>query len=189
MLSRDSHNQQQPSPFTLEGLATLDRQQPQQQQPQQPIPERNRGRGLRRAGNASEIAAGTALNSAIVFFFHLMQVHPIFLVVSLSTSYFYFLASAFGEGKDKFVANMMTGASAGIAAGAALSEPVSEWWEAKQSQDAATQQLDRWYAPQQPNALASNGFLILLGVSAVFLLAICSQGRDSNRRRNNRRIY
>ncbi|MHC5862664.1 MAG: hypothetical protein ACYTXM_38920, partial [Nostoc sp.] len=49
------------SPFSMEGLAQTPSQQQQPEQPQ-PLPENNRGRTFRRAGNACEIVAGSCLN-------------------------------------------------------------------------------------------------------------------------------
>lgn len=179
MLSQET--QQLPSPFTGEGLGQF---RPQQvQQPVQPAPtERSRGRGFRRAGNACEVAAGASLNSAIIFTFHLLQVHPLGMLVALSCSHFYFIATAFGEGRDRLIGNAMTGASAGIAGASALSEPIGEWWEARQSQSIATQQVKDLYSPQPPSA-SSDWILVLMGVTAIFLLVICSQSPNSRRYR------
>ncbi len=76
MLVRKSDSSTNVSPFLYEGLA----QTPQQhKQPEQlpPLPENNRCRTFRRAGNACEIVAGSCLNSAVIFTFHLLQVHPV----------------------------------------------------------------------------------------------------------------
>jgi hypothetical protein len=180
MLSQDI--QPSPSPFTGAELGQSIRAQPQQPAQPQPI-ERNRGRGFRRAGNACEIAAGASLNSAIIFTFHLLQVHPLGMLVALGCSHFYFIATAFGEGRDRLIGNAMTGASAGIAGLSALSEPIGEAWEAQQSQSAATQQIQELYSPQPAIAWGSEGMLMLLGVVGVFLVVICSQGNQRRRRR------
>ncbi len=176
MLSRDPH---QLSPFTTEGLSQPTRQQPQPD----PIvtPERNRGRGFRRSGNACEVAAGASLNSAIIFLFHLLQVHPLGLLVALGCSHFYFVATAFGEGRDRLIGNAMTGASAGVAGLSALSEPIGEWLEAKQSQDAATQRIQELYSPQAP-VISGSAVLILLGLTSFVLIAIATQGKSRTRR-------
>ncbi|MBW4662308.1 MAG: hypothetical protein KME15_26950 [Drouetiella hepatica Uher 2000/2452] len=176
MLSRDTPHL---SPFITEGLSQPTRQQ-QQSEPIVP-PERNRGRGFRRSGNACEVAAGASLNSAIIFLFHLLQVHPLGLLVALGCSHFYFVATAFGEGHDRLIGNAMTGASAGVAGLSALSEPIGEWLEAKQSQDAATQQIQELYSPQTP-VINGSAVLILLAITSVVLMAISMQGKSRTRR-------
>ncbi|HEY9631724.1 MAG TPA: hypothetical protein V6C84_30905 [Coleofasciculaceae cyanobacterium] len=184
MLSRDNQ-QQTPSPFSMEGLGQPIRQQHQQQPVPAAIPERNKGRGFRRSGNACEVAAGASLNSAIIFLFHLLQVHPLGLVVALGVSHFYFLGTAFGEGRDRLLANCMTGASAGVASISALNEPIGEWIEARQSESAAEEQLQAWYSPQSSLIIGGHSALILFGVAGIALVAIGSQGKqNSNRRRS-----
>jgi hypothetical protein len=110
----------------------LVQQQEKSQQPntqQKPLPENNRERTFRRAGNCCEIVAGASLNSAVIFTFHLLQVHPVGLFLALGVAHLYFTATAVGE-KERQVTNIMTGASASLALLCSLSEPVSEWWEA-----------------------------------------------------------
>ncbi|HEY9645418.1 MAG TPA: hypothetical protein V6C88_03560, partial [Chroococcidiopsis sp.] len=151
-------------------------QQPQQPAQPQPLPERNKGRGYRRAGNACEIAAGAALNSGVVFVFHLMQIHPIGFVVALGVSHFYFTATAFGEGRDRFLVNTMTGCSALTALLCSLSEPVGEWWEASQSRTAALQDIDLLYPPPpQPRGVFASEWVWIFG--AVLLLLLFAGGR------------
>jgi hypothetical protein len=183
MLSQET--QQLPSPFNMEGLGQSVRPPVERSVQQQPV-ERNRGRGFRRAGNAMEVAAGASLNSAIIFTFHLLQVHPLGMLVALGCSHFYFVATAFGEGRDRLIGNVMTGASAGIAGLSALSEPIEEWWEARQSQNTATQQVQALYSPQASSSISDWG-LIFIGVMGVLLLVVCSQGNDNRRYRRYRR--
>ena len=173
MLSREIQPQSS-TPFTVEGLEQFNR--PQSSPPAPPAPqERNRGRGFRRAGNACEIAAGASLNSAIIFLFHLLQVHPLAFLVALGCSHFYFIATAFGEGGDRLVANAMTGVSAGVAGISALSEPIGEWLEAQQSRDAAVAKLQDLYADQPPSSPLSSWGLILIAVLSVLFLSIGGQ--------------
>ncbi len=139
--------------------------------PPQPTPvERNRGRGFRRAGNACEIAAGAALNSAIVFLFHLLQVHPVGFLVALGVSHFYFTATALGEGNDRFVGNVMTGCSAGLAAVCSFAEPIGEWWEARDSKTTAIADLQALYAAPQPKS--GWGWTLVLALLLAVLIAV-----------------
>lgn len=128
----------------------LPQQQEQVQEREQPriVPENNKGQAFRRAGNACEIIAGTCLNSCIVFTFHLMQVHPIGLLLSVGTAHFYFTATATGEGLNKAASNIMTGASASLAIACSLHEPVGEWWEARQSRAIAYTEIQQMYDPK-----------------------------------------
>ena len=181
MLSQDSHPPSPPSPFLMEGL----RPPPRSPSPPEALTqslERNKGRSFRRAGNACEIAAGAALNSSIVFALHLLQVHPLGFVVALSASHFYFLATAFGEGRDRFIGNALTGASAGVAALSSLSEPIGEWWEAKQSRETATQEIQKLYAPQQP-PLIHEWALVALAALAIALVMAGGGNRQPNKPR------
>jgi hypothetical protein len=171
-------DQHQGSPFLLEGEI---QQQKQQQQPEpQATPERNKGRNLRRAGNACEIAAGASLNSAIVFLFHFMQVHPIGLILALGVSHAYFTATAWGEGQDRFVANVMTGCSAGLAAVCSLSEPIGEWLEARESRSTAVSDLQTIYTAAEQPQIISTGWILILGV--VLTLGIAAIGGGGKKR-------
>ncbi|QFS52799.1 hypothetical protein [Nostoc sphaeroides] len=80
-----------------EGLAQKSQQE---QQPEQlpPLPENNRGRTFRRAGNACEIVAGSCLNSAVIFTFHFIASSPSWNVSSCGNCTLYFTATATGEG-------------------------------------------------------------------------------------------
>ena len=183
MLSNHNQSQQQPSsPFLMEGLGASNNQ------PHQPTAtpiERSKGRQYRRSGNACEVAAGASLNSAIVFLFHLLQVHPLGLVVALGVSWFYFAATAAGEGRDRFVSNAMLGCSAAIAGGFALSEPIGEWQQAKQSKAEATEILSRWYPSQglQIDAGTSIALILLVaGVTAIGLKMISRSGKKKHYR-------
>ncbi|WP_375491327.1 hypothetical protein [uncultured Nostoc sp.] len=135
------------SPFLHEGLAQTPQQQQQPEQPQ-PLPENNRGRTFRRAGNACEIVAGSCLNSAVIFTFHLLQVHPVGMFLAVGTAHLYFTATATGEGFNNFVTNLMTGCSASLALLCALSEPISEWNEARTSTQTANTSIEKMYQPK-----------------------------------------
>ncbi|HEY9625796.1 MAG TPA: hypothetical protein V6C84_00705 [Coleofasciculaceae cyanobacterium] len=181
MLSRDQPPPL-PSPFFPlgPGQSNHPQQYPYQHQHQQPAQEtqpleRNRGRGFRRAGNACEVAAGASLNSAIIFLFHLLQVHPLGFVVALAGSHFYFIATAFGEGRNKAIGNLMTGASAGIAGLCALSEPISEAWEAQEAKETTTALVQSLYAPQSTPPIGNGWIVLLMGITCVFLVTLGTQ--------------
>ncbi len=149
------------SPFNHKGLEEQQNHTPQRS------PETNKGRTFRRAGNACEIVAGACLNSAVVFTFHLLQVHPAGMVLAVGTAHFYFTATSAGE---RDVSNLMTGFSASLALLCALSEPMGEWWEASASKTTAQSELQQMYipptpAPKYPSWL--NGVII-----AVFFFAL-----------------
>ncbi|BBD63348.1 hypothetical protein NIES2109_61980 (plasmid) [Nostoc sp. HK-01] len=134
------------SPFAVPQMEQTKQEQKPDLAPQKPS-ENNKTRVFRRAGNICEIVAGTCLNSTIVFTFHLMQVHPIGLLLAVGTAHLYFTATAIGEGTDKAATNIMTGLSASFAIFCSLSEPVSEWWEARQSKTIAQTQIQQMYHP------------------------------------------
>jgi len=106
--------------------------------------ENNRERGFRRAGNACEIAAGACLNSAVIFTFHLLQVHPLGLVLAVGVSHFYFTAAAVGE---KSFPVLMVGCAGSLSCLCAISEPLGEWWEAKISISSANEEIAQIYQP------------------------------------------
>jgi hypothetical protein len=138
------------SPFLHEGLAQTPQSTKQHQQPEQPqqLPENNRGRTFRRAGNACEIVAGSCLNSAVIFTFHLLQVHPVGMFLAVGTAHLYFTATATGEGFNNFITNLMTGCSASLALLCALSDPISEWNEARTSTSTANTSISKMYQPK-----------------------------------------
>ncbi|MBD2533583.1 hypothetical protein H6G97_30115 [Nostoc flagelliforme FACHB-838] len=139
------------SPFLHEGLAQTPQSTKQHQQPEQPpppLPENNRGRTFRRAGNACEIVAGSCLNSAVIFTFHLLQVHPVGMFLAVGTAHLYFTATATGEGFNNFVTNLMTGCSASLALLCALNEPISEWNEARTSTSTVKTSIESVYKPK-----------------------------------------
>ncbi|MHC5716275.1 MAG: hypothetical protein ACYTX0_30190 [Nostoc sp.] len=138
------------SPFLHEGLAQTPQSTKQHQQSEQlpPLPENNRGRTFRRAGNACEIVAGSCLNSAVIFTFHLLQVHPVGMFLAVGTAHLYFTATATGEGFNNFVTNLMTGCSASLALLCALSYPLSEWNEARTSTGTANTSIEKMYQPK-----------------------------------------
>ncbi|AUB35295.1 hypothetical protein COO91_01171 [Nostoc flagelliforme CCNUN1] len=162
------------SPFLHEGLAQTPQSTKQHQQPEQlpPLPENNRGRTFRRAGNACEIVAGSSLNSAVIFTFHLLQVHPVGMFLAVGTAHLYFTATATGEGFNNFVTNLMTGCSASLALLCALNEPISEWNEARTSTQTAKTSIESVYKPKAAESSswmdgASEG--IFLAILMIFL--------------------
>lgn len=162
------------SPFSMEGLAQKSQQQHQQKQPEQlpPLPENNRGRTFRRAGNASEIVAGSCLNSAVIFTFHLLQVHPVGMFLAVGTAHLYFTATATGEGFNNFVTNLMTGCSASLALLCALSEPISEWNEARTSTGTANTSIEQMYQPKTADYsswMNGAGVAIVIAILIIFL--------------------
>jgi hypothetical protein len=162
------------SPFSMEGLAQKSQQHQQQKQPEQlpPLPENNRGRTFRRAGNACEIVAGSCLNSAVIFTFHLLQVHPVGMFLAVGTAHLYFTATATGEGFNSFVTNLMTGCSASLALLCALSEPISEWNEARTSTQTANTSIESVSKPKTAESsswMDGAGVGIFLAILMIFL--------------------
>ncbi|MHC5862291.1 hypothetical protein [Nostoc sp.] len=169
--NEDSHSV---SPFLHEGLAQKSQQQHQQKQPEQlpPLPENNRGRTFRRAGNACEIVAGSCLNSAVIFTFHLLQVHPVGMFLAVGTAHLYFTATATGEGNNRFVTNLMTGCSASLALLCALSYPLGEWNEARTSTQTANTSIEQMYQPKTADYSSwgsGTGVAIFIAILMVFL--------------------
>jgi hypothetical protein len=100
LVKRDSAQNQQTSvsPFQYTGLTQQTQQHKQEQStPSVQPPENNRSRSFRRYGNICEIAGGASLNSAVIFTFHLLQVHPIGVLLAVVTAHFYFTATTAGE--------------------------------------------------------------------------------------------
>ncbi|MBW4456312.1 MAG: hypothetical protein KME55_28455 [Nostoc indistinguendum CM1-VF10] len=162
------------SPFLHEGLAQTPQSTKQQKQPEQlpPLPENNRGRTFRRAGNACEIVAGSCLNSAVIFTFHLLQVHPVGMFLAVGTAHLYFTATATGEGNNRFVTNLMTGCSASLALLCALSEPISEWNEARISTGTANTSIEKMYQPKTADYSSwvnGAGVAIVIAILMIFL--------------------
>ena len=159
------------SPLKHEGLAQTPSQQQQREQPQ-PLPENNRVRTFRHAGNASEIVAGSCLNSAVIFTFHLLQVHPVGMFLAVGTAHLYFTATATGEGFNNFVTNLMTGCSASLALLCALSEPISEWNEARTSTQTANTSIQMMYQPKTADyssLVSGAGVAIVIAILMIFL--------------------
>lgn len=158
------------SPFQYTGLVQQQQksQQPNTQPP--PLPENNRERTFRRAGNLCEIVAGASLNSAVIFMFHLLQVHPVGMFLALGVAHLYFTATAAGE-KGKQVTNIMTGASASLALLCSLSEPVSEWWEASTSKTVAQNEIREMYATtnNKPNWMPLLGIAVVIAIMLAFV--------------------
>jgi len=154
MLVRKGNNDSDSvSPFSFQGLTPTPQQQQQQQQQKQPeqlapLPENNRGRAFRRAGNVCEIVGGSCLNSAIIFTFHLLQVNPVGMFLAVGVTHLYFTATAAGEGFNNLVTNLMSGCSASLALLCALSDPISEWDEARTSTDTASNSIQVMYQPK-----------------------------------------
>jgi hypothetical protein len=164
----DSHSV---SPFSFEGLAQTSQQQQQPSQPQ-PLPENNRGRTFRRAGNACEIVAGSCLNSAVIFTFHLLQVHPVGMFLAVGTAHLYFTATATGEGFNNFITNLMTGCSASLALLCALSDPIGEWLEARTSTQTANHEIQQMYLPKTAdysNWGSGAGVALVIAILMIFL--------------------
>jgi len=159
------------SPFSFEGLAQKPQSTKQQSQPQA-LPENNRVRTFRRAGNACEIVAGSCLNSAVIFTFHLLQVHPVGMFLAVGTAHLYFTATATGEGFNKFITNLMTGCSASLALLCALNEPISEWNEARISKSTVKASIESVYQPKTADEFSwmdSAGVAIFIAILMIFL--------------------
>ncbi|MBD6619736.1 hypothetical protein FNW02_28955 [Komarekiella sp. 'clone 1'] len=171
MLVRKADSSTNVSPFSFKGLAQTPQQQQQPEQPP-PLPENNRGRTFRRAGNACEIVAGSCLNSAVIFTFHLLQVHPVGMFLAVGTAHLYFTATATGEGFNKFVTNLMTGCSASLALLCALSEPLGEWLESSTSAQTANTEIEQMYSPKiadYSSWMSGAGVAIVVAVLMIFL--------------------
>jgi hypothetical protein len=174
MLVRKGNNDSDSvSPFSFQGLTpTPQQQQLQTPEPSAPLPENNRGRTFRRAGNVCEIVGGSCLNSAIIFTFHLLQVHPVGMFLAVGTAHLYFSATATGEGFDKFVTNLMSGCSASLALLCALSEPIGEWNESRTSTDTANTSISQMYQPKTADYSSwvnGAGIAIVIAVLMIFL--------------------
>jgi hypothetical protein len=160
------------SPFLHEGLAQTPQQQQKQPEHLPPLPENNRGRTFRRAGNACEIVAGSCLNSTVIFTFHLLQVHPVGMFLAVGTAHLYFTATATGEGNNRFVTNLMTGCSASLALLCALSDPISEWNEARTSTSTANTSIQTMYQPKTADYSSwgsGAGVAIVIAILMIFL--------------------
>ncbi len=133
------------------------------------LAENNKIRVFRRCGNACEIVTGTCLNSAIIFTFHLMQVHPIGLLLSMGTAHLYLTATALGE-HDRRTTNIMTGASASLAILCSLQEPIGEWLQANQAKTAAHSQIQALYHPAPENEIPWIEITGIFAIIAVLFL-------------------
>ncbi|MBD2683557.1 MULTISPECIES: hypothetical protein [Nostoc] len=171
MLVRKSDSSTNVSPFLYEGLAEKPQQSKQPEQPQ-PLPENNRVRTFRRAGNACEIVAGSCLNSAVIFTFHLLQVHPVGMFLAVGTAHLYFTATATGEGFNNLVTNLMTGCSASLALLCALNEPIGEWNESRISTSTVKTSIESVYKPKTAESsswMDSAGVAIFLAIVMIFI--------------------
>lgn len=159
------------SPFHFKGLC--DKEGPRnREQVKTLFSENNRERTFRRAANACEVAAGTCLNSTIIFTFHLLQVHPVGLFLAVGTCHFYFTATAIGE---KSFPTAMIGAAGSLSILCALSEPISEWLEAKTSVNRAVVEIDRIYNPKNDLPDWTGGVVIafiIFGVKLAMFRAV-----------------
>lgn len=130
-------------------------------------------RWLYHAGNACEIAAGACLNSAIVFSFHLLQIHPLGMILALGVSHFYLSAIATSKSRDKVVTNFMAGTSAMLGLLCAVSEPIGEWWEANQSKNQIISQNIQMYerVEKQPfsGGITPVVVAVLIGILAIWI--------------------
>lgn len=166
------------SPFTTKVQLPSTDKSPQQELSPAP-PENNRLRTFRRAGNVCEIIAGSCLNSAVIFTFHLLQIHPIGFVLALGVAHLYFTATAVGE-SGRRVANVMTGASASISLLCACSEPLSEYWEAWQSKNSAQLEIQQMYQSNSNNDSNNHSDMVSwggIGLLAVILILFIFHGR------------
>jgi hypothetical protein len=171
MLVRKSDSSTNVSPFLYEGLAQTQQPSKHQEQPQS-LAENNRVRTFRRAGNACEIVAGSCLNSAVIFTFHLLQVHPVGMFLGVGTAHLYFTATATGEGFNNFVTNLMTGCSASLALLCAMTEPISEWNEARTSTGTANTSISQMYQPKTADYSSwvnGAGIAIVIAILMVFI--------------------
>lgn len=157
MLVRSERPSTNTSPFHFKGRCeekgTGNREQVQV------LPENNRERTFRRAANACEIAAGTCLNSTIIFTFHLLQVHPVGIFLAVGTCHFYFTATAVGE---KSFPTAMVGAAGSLSCLCALSEPIGEWLEAQTSVNRAVVEIEKIYSPKNELPDWTGGIAIAL---------------------------
>lgn len=172
MLTRNDDKPRSRSPFQFTGLGNATQQQKSQQPNTQPppVPENNRERTFRRAGNLCEIVAGASLNSAVIFTFHLLQVHPVGMLLALGVAHLYFTATAVGE-KVRLLTNIMTGASASVALICSLNESVGEWWEASTSKTVAQSEIREMYAPPSSSRSWGTwvGIAVVIAVLGIYL--------------------
>lgn len=157
MLVRDAKPITNTSPFYFKGTGD----NKQDQVTVKPT-ENNRERVFRRAGNVCELAAGVALNSTIIFTFHLLQVNPVGLFLAVGTAHFYFTATAIGE---KSFPVAMVGGAASLSCLCALSEPIGEFVESRISIKAANDliaKIENQRSPDLPIGLIIA--LVILGV-------------------------
>ncbi|MBL1203120.1 MAG: hypothetical protein FWK04_29630 [Nostoc sp. GBBB01] len=164
MLDKNSNHNS--SPFQFPGLVIPQQQKSKQSYTSPTLPENNRERTFRRVGNICEIAAGASLNSAVIFTFHLLQVHPVGMLLALGVSHFYLTATAAGE-EGRRITNIMSGASASLALLCSLSEPIGEWWEAYTSKSIASSEIEQIYAP-----VPADYFSWINGVRGVLVLMV-----------------
>lgn len=133
------------------------------------LAENNKIRVFRRCGNACEIITGTCLNSAIIFTFHLMQVHPMGLLLAMGTAHLYLTATALGE-QNRRTTNIMTGASASLAILCSLQEPIGEWLQATQAKTAAQSQIQQLYHPAHEPELPWIEITGIIGIIAAVII-------------------
>lgn len=156
------------SPFHIKGLTKKEKEQNPPEGFYR-IQENNRERTFRRAANACELAGGVCLNSTVVFTFHLLQINPLGMFLAVGVSHFYFTATAVGE---KSFSVAMVGGAASLSCLCALSEPISEWWEARVSVSSATDELNSIYQKPSNSPDWVSGVAIALFVAGL-RLAVC----------------
>ncbi|WP_265277189.1 hypothetical protein [Nostoc sp. KVJ3] len=111
----------------------------------------------------------------MIFTFHLLQVHPVGMFLAVGTAHLYFTATATGEGFNNFVTNLMTGCSASLALLCALSDPISEWNEARTSTITANTSIESVYKPKTAESsswMDGAGVGIFLAILMFFYLVV-----------------
>ncbi|EKE96780.1 MULTISPECIES: hypothetical protein [unclassified Tolypothrix] len=140
-----------------------------QQQPQPEVTENNKERSFRHWANLCELVGGASLNSAVIFTFRAMGVHPLGFVLAIGVSHFYFTATAASESSKRFT-HIMTGASASLAGFTALSEPIGNYIGGHTSQQRFYSELEKLHPTQSENNLPVWGLPVLIVAFFVFFV-------------------
>jgi len=93
-----------------------------------------------------------------------MQINPVGLILAVGIGHCYLTATAAGEGSDRLLTNLMSGASASLSLLCGLSEPVGEAMEAYQSKNVAVSELHPKTSPIPGTATL---LLLLIGFLAI----------------------
>ena len=133
------------------------------------IDEGNRERSLRRAANACEVAAGASGSTAVIFVFTALNVPPVGIMLTLGVTHLYLTATVAGEGRERWVVNLITATSTGSAAIAATAEPIGEWLEASQTRSSALRVHKQTYNPPRPLGSRLGADIDLGGIGALEL--------------------